>query len=290
MNELTVIMRAREYIESCDITIPVNINQYLKHSNADLKVRTDLDDSEAQGSFRSGNRHIIYVNGAHSEERQRFTILHELAHIELKLQSQHGQTLSSNYLYRYSKRPKEEILCDVFAAECLLPYKYFKYDVNKKDIGLDAVYEIAEKYKASLICTASRFAVCRNEPCIFVLAEKNVIRYVSSSTSAREYGIWINIGIDVPKGSVLQGLLLSDVDERFDEVPTYIWTDADLKKNFILLEEAKIIRAWQQGVALIWTEDAVNNGVSHTITDEDDQLLPELDGILPWPSKSRRKK
>lgn len=290
MNELTVIMRAREYVERCGVSVPVNIDQYLAHSNADLKVRADLNDSEAGGSFPSGNRHIIYVNGTHSKERQRYTILHELAHIELNLQSQHGQTLSLNNLYGYSKRAKEEILCDVFAAECLLPYKYFKHDANKSEISLDVVKGIAKSYKASLISTASRFASCRNEPCIFVLAEKNIIRYVSSSAPTREYGIWINIGINIPKDSVLHRLQTSNVDEGFDEVPTYIWTNADKKKNFILLEEAKLIRAWQQGIALIWTEDTVNNSTSNNITDEDDQLLPELDGVLPWPSKSRRKR
>ena len=63
-------------------------------------------------------------------------------------------------------------------------------------------------------------------------------------------------------------------------------------KNYVLLAvEAMLIREWDQCLSIIWfDEDLKPAGQSRDYAMEDDEpLLEELDGILPWPSKSRRK-
>ena len=103
---------------------------------------------------------------------------------------------------RYGRRPEEEVLCDVFAAECLLPYDFFARQVVDRNISLDTVKSLAEEYKASLTATGSRFALNANEPCAFVLSEDGRTRYVSRSKYLSELKGWINFNVPVPQGSV----------------------------------------------------------------------------------------
>ena len=293
MNEFPTILRAREFLRAAgNPSVPVDINHLAATANAKIKVAYDLADDESGQTTLFKNNHIIFVNGNHREERQRFTVLHELAHIVLGLPSQHhGSTLTTDVLLRYARRPEEEVLCDVFAAECLLPYRPFASQVADTDISLDAVKSFAQEYKASLTTTGSRFAVNANGPCAFVLIEDSRIRYVSRSKYLNEMKGWINFNVPVPDGSVAQRLLQGGSrTEDYDEVPTDVWFDDGIRNRSLVAEEAILLREWNQCLSLIWFDESLT--LTHERWDEDEDiepLLEELDGKLPWPSKSRRR-
>ena len=63
-----------------------------------------------------GGRRCIIINGNDRPERQRFTACHEIAHIVLELPTEHANGGS-----QFARRSPNEVLCDVFAAELLLP-------------------------------------------------------------------------------------------------------------------------------------------------------------------------
>ena len=293
MNEFPTIFRAREFLRDAgNPSVPVDIKYLAAAANAMIKVAYDLADDESGQTTPFKDKHIIIVNGNHREERQRFTVLHELAHIVLGLPSQHhGSTLTTDVLLRYARRPEEEVLCDVFAAECLLPYHPFASQVAGTDISLDAVKSFAQEYKASLTTTGSRFAVNANGPCAFVLIEDGRIRYVSRSKYLNEMKGWINFNVPVPDGSVAQRLLQGGSrTEDYDEIPTDKWFDGGIKDRPLVAEEAILLREWNQCLSLIWFDENLKPVRERWDEDEDNEpLLAELDGTLPWPSKSRRR-
>jgi hypothetical protein len=129
-------------------------------------------------SFESNGKYYICVNGNDSKERCRYTACHELAHIVLGLPSDHKELP----WWSYAKRSPNEIFCDVFAAELLLPYKLFKPLIEKTDISLSVVDDLAERFVASNMATGSRFAALVSAPCVFVLSEQGKVRYASRST------------------------------------------------------------------------------------------------------------
>lgn len=297
MDEFKAVLRARQFIRDAEIdSIPVDIDRYAALANAKIEVLYDLDNDESGQTFPLGNQNIITVNGNHREERQRFTVMHEIAHIVLKLPSQHhsGHLTTSN-LISYRQRPKEEILCDVFAAECLLPYDLFKKDIDGVDISMDGIKELAEQYKASVTSTGSRFAVNCDAACAFVLMEQGKIRYVSSSKFLREMKGWIDIGNTIPQGSVANRLLTFTLgatkNQDNDEIATDIWFNNGIKNYDLICEEAMLLKEWNQCLSLIWLDEILkSSGKSRGYgMEDDDPLLEELDGILPWPSKSRRR-
>jgi len=224
MNEFTAVVRAREFIRRLKLNaIPVDMGICLRETQARCKICYDLADDEAGHTAPIGGKHCIFVNGRHTRERQRFTILHEIAHIVLGLPSIHGSIFKTATLMSYARRPPEEVCCDAFAAECLLPYDFFKKDVDRYPMGFESVEQLALDYHASLSCTGSRYAVAHEEPCAFVLAEAGVVRYVSSSRSMRERKCWIQIGMPLAQGSAAYKARTGDIMDGPIEVETDLW-------------------------------------------------------------------
>ena len=291
MEEMQVILKARQFIRDAGVAeIPVDIEKLAAAATARIKVVHDLADDESGQTTQIKGKHVIIVNGNHREERQRFTVLHELAHIFLGLPSQHhGEKLTTDTLISYQRRPKEEILCDVFAAECLLPYNLFSRDVGDMDISLEAVKELAERYKASLTTTGSRFAVSAPEPCAFVLSENGRVRYVSRSKFLAELGGWITFNSPLPTRSVALRLFQgTSKTEDYDELATDVWFDGGVKNLPMLNEEAIFLSEWNQCLSLIWFDND-RRPERYDPDEDEDPLLRELDGNLPWPSRGRRR-
>ncbi len=292
MDEFPTILSARQFLRNAgNDSVPVDVGRLAAAANAKIKVAYDLADDESGQTTRFKGTHVIIVNGNHTEERQRFTVLHEIAHIVLGLPSQHhGSTLKTDVLLRYGRRPEEEVLCDVFAAECLLPYHPFAEQVSDSEISLNAVKSLAREYKASLTTTGSRFALNAREPCAFVLSENGRIRYVSRSKYLNELKGWINFNASVPQGSVAQRLIEGGPKiEDYDELPTDVWFDGGVRNRPLIAEEAILLRDWNQCLSLIWFDERLTPVRERRDEDEKvEPLLQQLDGTLPWPSRSRR--
>jgi IrrE N-terminal-like domain len=286
VDELSVVLKARELINKVSPgIIPTPIEAYVKEVGAVLRVEHDLEPDEPGWSFEKGGKHYICVNGKDREERRRFTACHELAHIVLGLPSEH----TALPWWSYAKRSPNEILCDVFAAELLLPYTLFKPLVEKVDISLAAVDDLAERFLASTMATGSRFATLVSAPGAFVLSEQGKVRYASRSTALRQANAWISPRMALPQGSLSERVRAGEPCGKPEEIEADIWFD-DWNRGGILLEDARHLQQWDQTVALLWFEDEeLPPPKRKRDREEEEPGLSELDGILPWPGKKRRK-
>ncbi len=287
LDELSVVLKARQLVNKVNpTTIPVAINAYVEQVGAVLRLEYDLQANEPGWSFESNGKYYICVNGNDRKERWRYTACHELAHIVLGLPSDHKELP----WWSYAKRSSNEILCDVFAAELLLPYKLFKPLIEKTDISLAAIDDLAERFEASNMATGSRFAALVSAPCAFVLSEEGKVRYASRSTMLREVNAWIPPRMILPQGSVCERLRAGGTCNGPEEVGADIWF-SDWDRGGQLLEDARYLRQWDQTVSLIWFEDeeVPLPKRDRREREEEEFGLAELDGILPWPGKKRRK-
>src|ERR1017187_4291055 len=84
-------MKARELVRMVHPTaIPAPVEAYVDRVSAILKIDMSLDENEPGWSFENKGKKYICLNGKDSQERQRFTICHELAHVVLGLPSASG--------------------------------------------------------------------------------------------------------------------------------------------------------------------------------------------------------
>jgi hypothetical protein len=251
-----------------------------------IRLQDDLDASEPGWSFPSNGKHYICVNAKDKPERRRFTICHEIAHIALGLTSEHQQSPWSG---SYVRKSPEEIWCDVFASELLLPYQLFKPLADCAVIGFISIDKLAGDFVASVTATGSRFATVLNAPCAFVLSEQGKVRYMSRSTTLREAYAWIAPQSDLPRDSLSARVRAGDTWDDAGEVDADLWFE-NWQRGGALLEEARHLSQWDQTLTLLWFEDEKVPPVRDRANrDEDDERLRELDGILPWPGKTRRK-
>jgi Zn-dependent peptidase ImmA (M78 family) len=285
VDEFTAILRARELVGRVNpAKIPVPLESYLAEVGCVLRVDSDLSADEPGFSVTIGGKEHIVVNSRDSVERQRFTICHELGHVVLKLPSQHGGVP----LWSYSKRPLNEIFCDVFAAELLLPYRLFKPLADDALIGFAALDDLAESFSASVMATGSRFAAAVDVPCAFVISQERIVRYASRSKSLRESEAWIAPGSGLPPGSV-SAKANSAAGIESGEIQADQWF-TDWRRGGMLLEEARYLPRWKQTLTLLWFDDDEVPLLDGEHQDsEEEQGLKELDGTLPWPGRKKRR-
>jgi len=287
VDEFAAVIKAREFVRKANPDgIPVRVEAYVDEAKAVLRMQNDLGPEEPGWSIRSGGKNYICVNALDRLERQRFTICHELAHILLGIKSEHNALP----WWSYAKRPHGEIICDVFAAELLLPYRLFKPLADETAIEMDSVEELASRFLASITATASRFAAVHPAPCAFVLSEQGKVRYASRSNALRDAYAWIQPRLDLPRGSLSERIRAGATPDGPEKVDADIWF-ADWERGGVLFEEAKHFAQWDQTLTLLSFEnDETPPAKKEDLREDEEELgLQELDGNLRWPSKRRRR-
>jgi hypothetical protein len=296
IDEMTAVLKARAFVSKVKPTaVPVPMDGYLTEANAVVKVENDLQDDLLGMSFSLMGKNYICVNGKDGAERRRFTICHEIGHIVLGLPSDHKVQWWS------AKRPMAERLCDIFAAELLLPDHLFTPLAEAAPVSLVTIDRLAADFEASVTATGSRYALVVTTPCAFILSEDGRIRYPSRSKALIDARAWIAPRMDLPEGTLSHRVRSGSVPER-SEVSADVWF-SDWQRGGTLLEEARHLSKWDQTLSLVWFEseevpsapvarqerrweyegrDAVNRR-----DEEGNDGLKELDGNLRWSHKSR---
>lgn len=268
MDETGMQQRARAFVASVDPSnIRNDLSVYVQAAKAKLR-KEDLGEGESGYTVTKANgQHVITVNSLEMEERQRFTLCHEIAHIILELPSNHEETPS----WSYAKRDINEVMCDIFAAELLMR---------------------AAEFGVSFPAAASRYANLAEHPCAFVTMERGVIRYAARSTSLRRAGAWIPPKSPIPEGSVAYRLRASGLSQiEIDEVAQDLWFE-NWDKALDLWEMARHYHRFDTTVSLLWfPEDDLRQAEFDRLGRRvvDDGGLAELTGELPWPGKRKQR-
>lgn len=297
LDEFDATLKARAFVSRVKpVAVPVPMPPYLAEAGAVLKSRRDLAGDEPGWSFRANGKLYICVNASDQEERQRFTICHEIAHSVLGVPSEHSTTPWSG------KRPPAERVCDSFAAELLLPKRLFQPLAEQSAVSLASVDALAERFVASTMATGSRYAEVISTPCAFVISENGKIRYASRSKPLVDGGAWIRSGADVPRGTVSKRAIEGEATLR-EEVPAEEWF-SDWERGGTLIEEARHLARWNRTLSLLWFKSEevpppvrdrdgsrweVEGREVDEYRDDEEDGLEELGGNLRWPSGRRRR-
>lgn len=289
MNEVDVRQRARAFIARLDVSnIREDLSPYVAAADARVK-KDELGKGESGYTFTKPNGgHIITVNSLETDERQRFTICHEIAHIVLDLESSHEEVPS----WSYAKRHPNEIACDVFAAELLMPYQQWLSAVPKGEPSLELIHHMAELFGTSFPAAASRFASLSDLPCAFVTMERGTVRYAARSTVLRQANAWIPPRSPIPTGSVAHKIRSAGGNAtEVGEVSQDIWFES-WEKGLDLCELSRHYMRTDTTISLLWFE---RDELPEVEVDrfgariEDNGGLAELTGELPWPGRNRRR-
>jgi len=137
-------------------------------------VKADLGKASAL-LLRSHEEYIIKVNQNHHPVRQNFSCAHEIGHTfvdELQQMVPRGNT--------DLRMPRSDIqgqaverLCNIAAAELLMPEPTFKKYLSRFGLSVSSVEWLAHTFWVSLPAVAIRIAEVSEEPCIAILWQQS---------------------------------------------------------------------------------------------------------------------
>lgn len=280
---------ARRFVRDAGISaIPVDLGLYVTKVSG--KVSLDvLDPGEAGYTMVTGAGPLITINEMDRATRRRFTVCHEIGHLVLNLPSEHGHGPD----WSYAKRSTNEVCCDVFAAELLLPVVFFTPLARGLAPDFDAVDELRVKFFASREATASRLAATSRLACCYVLSEGGKVRHMVRSPALRDAHGWVSSGTILPVGSAAAALRggsgQSGSATYSGDVWFEGWQDVELSESSVFVSE------YDQTLTLLHCTDQDEldalprpRNLEREGNDKDDELLKPLDGYPGWSGSGRR--
>lgn len=121
--------------------------------------------------YHRDGRLVIRVRASDVEGRRRFTICHEICHTFFPDFRESDKARVDQDVERFDHRNAEEYLCDLGAAELLLPRETFRWMLPDR-FDLDDTVRFAAHYRASIEATARRCATLATSPVAFVVLER----------------------------------------------------------------------------------------------------------------------
>jgi Zn-dependent peptidase ImmA (M78 family) len=291
IDELAIRLRARQFMAGLDLSnIDKDLSVYTRKVNAKLTTEEMSPGESGYTLTRRDGKSSIVVNELERRERQRFSACHEVGHLVLGLASNHQETPA----WSYAKRDDNEIACDIFASELLMPFDAFKRDVDQDQPSFELVERLRSKYVVSFAACASRLAAVTDYPCAFVFMSATVVRYASRSKALRDLNAWVEMRSTIPPGSVAHRLVREGEWSGEDScVAQDVWF-RDWPNGYDLTELAKHYPVFDETFSLLWFEpdsgpDEPVKAWSGSVAQEDDGGLQELDGILSFQKKTKRR-
>ncbi len=289
MNEIEAEHRARKFVQEAEISaLPVDLARYVAKIGGKVLLE-ELGPDEAGYTMTTPKGPVITLNAWDRAARRRFTQCHEIAHVVLKLPSQHGHGPE----WSYARRPMEEICCDVFAAEILLPYRLFLARAGSMPLDFTTVHRLAYDCFASREAVASRLAATNKFACVYVLSENGFVRHAIPSPALRAKG-WIARGMSLPPGSAAHALRSSEEGDGALTCAGDLWFDG--WRDVELQESSIFLRDYDQTLTLLHCTDQDElealpryaSAAEAPKDADDDELLAPLDGQLSFSKRRRR--
>jgi Zn-dependent peptidase ImmA (M78 family) len=166
--EELVVRLCAELLEEAGVNVPVDVRMLASFRG--IAAITAVDQAEAGCIFCDGERLLVQLRGSDSPERQRFTICHEILHTFFPGFREERRRRTDPTVGNFDGNQLEEYLCDLGAAELLLPRQPFLTSLPARP-SFDDVIELAAGFAASLEATAIRMVTLASVPMALVVLE-----------------------------------------------------------------------------------------------------------------------
>jgi hypothetical protein len=188
-----MILRAQQLVEEAQIEAPpVDLRRLASFQG--VKRIDPVEMAPAGLLLVEGESYVIRVNAKHGEGRRRFTACHEIGHTFLHECVAQRAPERDAATGEFSRRSEAEYLCDVAAAELLMPTSLFAPRLRDTPCSLRAVRELAGAFSASREATAIRLVQLGDVPCAVAIwevlgeAETDPIVRLRYAVCARHFG------------------------------------------------------------------------------------------------------
>jgi hypothetical protein len=143
----------------------------------------------------AGKRAIITISTAITDpRRKRFSIAHELGHLEMHRYKSELTFCTTQDLNNWETRRDHtnyEQEANEFASALLLPERFFAQMCSKEAPSLNFISELANTFNVSLTATALRYLRFCNEPCAIIFSQDGYGKWFRKSKEFEDVGVFM---------------------------------------------------------------------------------------------------
>ena len=169
--------KARQILDLYGITDIANLNlEDLAYARNAIIEETDSLNADGRTIF--GERYALITINKNIEYvgKKRFTIAHELGHVELHKNVQ-PLFLDNDNTLEYFKKGHQETEANEFASELLMPKNLFLKECEGKKFSPDLLRTLSEKFKTSITSTVYKYFEIGPHPICLFYSYNNQVRY-----------------------------------------------------------------------------------------------------------------
>lgn len=206
--------------------------------------------SEEGHLIRSGDYGMVTINNsARDYWKWRFVAAHEVGHRRLHSAVDQFELCTDADLHSWYQGSTEEREANAFAAELLMPTKWFESRCDVRDPSLHVVYSLADEFRVSRTAAALRFVRFVPEQCALAYIVEGRIAWWAATN---DFPFFLKKGRPVPEtyaGDLLSG---SSVEDRMQDLDGAYWSDDSRAEGLEVLEHSTLFPRLKHVLSLLW--------------------------------------
>ena len=226
-----------------------------------LILEKPLGGAEAR-LITSGQRAIIVVSEATQDiRRKRFSIAHELGHLEMHKSSKHIVICDKkdiSYLEQ-SRIDEQEKEANEFASSLLLPSDLISELIESSEPSIDSISLISEQFDVSLTATALRYINLSIEPLAFACSKSQIIKWYVCNKQMKDLGLYANAPARLDGDTYAADFFKeSGPTKRSGHVPLHSWfPNCRYSEESQIMEDSYYMANYNTVVTLLWPDKVI---------------------------------
>lgn len=255
---------ANEVIEELQITNPEDLKllSQIAFARGAIVREDQLVGAEARLTYLRGTSIITVSSNIVSSERKRFSICHELGHLEMhpRLFLCTENNISDKALAETEKE-KDEFQANQFASAFLLPSRFVERIFVENIPTFELIQDVASSYSTSLTATALRMIDFSQEPVAVVYSESGKIKWFKGTEDFMKMEVFVNVRAPVNPisnaGRLFHG---KDIRDGWREEPADYWLrEGNYREDATIKESSFYMPNYDAVLTLLWIDEIIEH-------------------------------
>lgn len=252
------LAKAREIIDKLEIEEPseIEIELIAAHEGAPVLHRP-LQGSDGRMVRADGAAMITVRDSIRYLGQKRFVVAHELGHVVLHPHVRQIDEVTIEQASNWSlKQAPEEVEANIFAAEILMPRKFFVPLIERKEPSWELLRSLAGEFRTTLTATAIQFLRYTREECVLVASKRGRRKWFWTT---EQFSFRLRDELELHEYCCASELVKSgDSHVRGNDVPAGSWLRGFSPNDMECVTEDAIYSAGlDETLSLVWIHEAI---------------------------------
>lgn len=257
---------AEQVLDKLNITDrhDLQLLEYIAWERGALVRERHLDGAEARLTV-VGNKAMITISTAVTDpRRKRFSIAHELGHLEMHRHKSHLSLCTIEDLNNWKIRQGDSNLeqeANEFAAALLLPERFFAPLCKREAPSLDFISELGEIFNVSLTATALRYLDYCGEPCTVVFSQDQCVKWFRGNKQFATLELFIEVRERLDPSSLANSLFQNSTSRKSSKrVRASAWfAEGQYRQDATVQECSLAMPGYNAVLTLLWVDDDIED-------------------------------